>query len=61
MTTTLYLTEPGTVVRYRNESLVIVHKQQSKTRRLTELSLVVVLPGVQFTEYVLDYEAFVIK
>ncbi|MEC4812676.1 MAG: CRISPR-associated endonuclease Cas1 [Scytonema sp. PMC 1069.18] len=50
MTTTLYLTEPGTVVRYRNESLVIVHKQQSKTCRLTELSLVVVLPGVQFTD-----------
>ncbi|MEC4813690.1 MAG: hypothetical protein SAK29_10540 [Scytonema sp. PMC 1069.18] len=29
---------------------MIVHKQQTKTCRLTELSLVVVLPGVQFTD-----------
>ena len=48
--TTLYLTEPGTVVRYRNESLVVIRQQQSRTCRLAEVSLVVVLPGVQLTD-----------
>jgi CRISPR-associated protein Cas1 len=28
MTTTLYLTEPGTMVRYRNESLQIIRKEK---------------------------------
>ncbi len=50
MTTTLYLTEPGTTVRYRNESLIIIRKEKSKTCRLGEVDLVVVLPGVQFTD-----------
>ncbi len=48
--TTLYLTEPGTVVRYRNESLLIVKQQQSQTCRVAELTLIVVLPGVQLTD-----------
>ncbi|VXD17580.1 CRISPR-associated endonuclease Cas1 [Planktothrix serta PCC 8927] len=48
--TTLYLTEPGIVVRYHNQSFLI--KQQDKTHhcRLVELTLVVILPGVQFTD-----------
>jgi CRISPR-associated protein Cas1 len=51
--TTLYLTEPGTVVRYRNESLVIIKQHQSQTCRMAELTLVVVLPGVQLTDVVI--------
>lgn len=47
--TTLYLTEPGTVVRYRNQSLLVVKRQRVQTCRLTETRLVVVLPGVQLT------------
>lgn len=47
--TTLYLTEPGTVVRFRNESLLIERQQQVQSRRLAELTLVTVLPGVQLT------------
>lgn len=50
MSTTLYLTEPGTRVRYRNESLIIDRKEKSRTCRLGEVDLVVVLPGVQFTD-----------
>jgi CRISP-associated protein Cas1 len=45
MTTTLYLTEPGTTVRYRNESLVVMRKEKSQTCRLGEVDLVIVLPG----------------
>ncbi|WP_414582535.1 CRISPR-associated endonuclease Cas1 [Scytonema sp. PCC 10023] len=48
--TTLYLTEPGTIVRYRNESLVIIKQKQSQNSRLAEVSLVIVLPGVQLTD-----------
>jgi CRISP-associated protein Cas1 len=48
--TTLYLTEPGTVIRYRNESLIVIKQEQSKTCRLAELTLIVVLPGVQLTD-----------
>lgn len=51
--TTLYLTEPGTWVRYHNDSLVVVRDQKSQTCRLAEISLVVVLPGVQLTSGVL--------
>jgi CRISP-associated protein Cas1 len=51
--TTLYLTEPGTVIRYRNESLIVIKQQQSHNCRLAELSLVVVLPGVQLTDVVI--------
>ncbi|MUG98248.1 CRISPR-associated endonuclease Cas1 [Scytonema sp. UIC 10036] len=50
--TTLYLTEPGTIVRYHNESLVVIKKQQTQKSRLAELSLVVILPGVQLTDVV---------
>ncbi len=51
--TTMYLTEPGTVVRYRNESLVVV-KQKSHNFRLAELKLVVILPGVQLSDVVIS-------
>jgi len=47
--TTLYLTEPGTVVQCRNQTLVIQRQGNRQTLRLTELTLVVVLPGVQLT------------
>lgn len=48
--TTLYLTEPGTVVRYSNQALIVKKQQQSHTCRLAEVTLVVVLPGVQLTD-----------
>lgn len=51
--TTLYLTEPGTWVRYHNDSLVVVRDKKSQTCRLVEITLVVVLPGVQLTSGVL--------
>lgn len=51
--TTLYLTEPRTVVRYRNETLMIQRQDQSNTCRLSEIDLVVVLPGVQLTDVVI--------
>lgn len=51
--TTLYLTEPGTIVRYRNETLLIIKNKKSKTCRLGELNLIVVLPGVQLTDVVI--------
>lgn len=47
--TALYLTEPGTIVRYQNESLVILKNRQARPCRLAEITLVVVLPGVQLT------------
>lgn len=47
--TTLYLTEPGTVVQCRNETLVIKRQGNRQTLRLGEVGLVVVLPGVQLT------------
>ncbi|WP_254564644.1 CRISPR-associated endonuclease Cas1 [Oscillatoria sp. HE19RPO] len=51
--TTLYLTEPRTVVRYRNQTLIIQRQEQSNTCRLSEIDLVVVLPGVQLTDVVI--------
>ena len=51
--TTLYLTEPGTIVRYRNESLLVIKQQKTQTCRLAEVTLVVVLPGVQLTDVVI--------
>ena len=48
--TTLYLTEPGTVVRYRNEVLLIYKQQKYQICRLSEVTLAVVLPGVQLTD-----------
>ncbi|MEM7581544.1 MAG: CRISPR-associated endonuclease Cas1 [Cyanobacteria bacterium P01_A01_bin.80] len=54
MTTTLYLTEPGTMVRYKNESLVVIKKRESTKCRLGEVDLVVILPGVQLTDVVIS-------
>jgi CRISP-associated protein Cas1 len=51
--TTLYLTEPGTIIRYRNESLTIIKQEKSHNCRLAEITLVVVLPGVQLTDVVI--------
>lgn len=51
--TTLYLTEPGTTVRYRNQTLSIKRQQQSRVCRLAEVDLVVILPGVQLTDVVI--------
>jgi len=48
--TTLYLTEPRTVVRYQNQTLKIEQSKGSTTCRLAEVDLVVVLPGVQLTD-----------
>lgn len=47
--TTLYLTEPGTTVSYDNQTLTVRRQQQSARSRLAEVTLVVVLPGVQLT------------
>jgi CRISP-associated protein Cas1 len=47
--TTLYLTEPGLVVRCQNEILEVHGRQLTRTCRLSELSLVVIMPGVQLT------------
>lgn len=51
--TTVYLTEPGTVVRCQNESLLVKRKTQERKLRLAELELVVVMPGVQLTSFVI--------
>ena len=47
--TTLYLTEPGTVVSVKNQSLDVKRGSWQRSCRLTEIELVVVLPGVQLT------------
>ena len=47
--TTLYLTEPGTVVHCQNQSLLIRRRGQEQLCRLAEVELVVVLPGIQLT------------
>lgn len=52
--TTLYLTEPGTILRYRNESLIIMKQEKSHNCRLAEITLIVVLPGVQLTDVVIS-------
>ena len=49
--TTLYLTEPGTVVRLQNQSLLIQRQGRQQHQRLAELTLVVVLPGVQYSVF----------
>lgn len=51
--TALYLTEPGTQVRYTNETLTVQRRDQRQTLRLGELDLVVILPGVQLTSVVI--------
>ncbi|MCJ2542415.1 CRISPR-associated endonuclease Cas1 [Thermostichus vulcanus] len=45
--TTLYLTEPGTVVQCRNQALLIRWRNQERLCRLSEIELVVILPGIQ--------------
>lgn len=52
--TTLYLTEPGTVVQCQNAALTVKHKEQSRQLRLAELDLIVVSPGVQLTSVALS-------
>jgi CRISPR-associated protein Cas1 len=47
--TSLYLTEPGTVVRCQNQVLLIQKAAQSRQLRLAEIQLVVILPGVQLS------------
>lgn len=47
--TTLYLTQPGTVVGCQNQALRIQRQGQSQLCRLAELKLIVILPGVQLT------------
>jgi CRISPR-associated protein Cas1 len=47
--TTLYLTEPGTTVQCRNQNLVIKRQGITRTQRLPEVTLMVVMPGVQLT------------
>ena len=51
--TAIYFTEPGTVVRYQNESLHVKTPAKSQSFRLAEISLVVVQPGVQLTSVVI--------
>ncbi|MBF2056643.1 MAG: CRISPR-associated endonuclease Cas1 [Cyanobacterium sp. T60_A2020_053] len=51
--TVLYLTEPGTKVHYKNQTFTI-KKNQTYTCRLSELELVVILPGVQLTDVVIS-------
>jgi CRISPR-associated protein Cas1 len=47
--TTLYLTEPGTVVQCQNQTLLIRRREQERLCRLSEVDLVVVLPGIQLS------------
>lgn len=48
--TALYLTEPQTIVRYRNQNLIVQRNGESSSCRVAEIELVVVLPGVQLTD-----------
>lgn len=52
--TTLYLTEPGTVIHCKNQVLDIVQQEQHQTCRLADVSLMVVMPGVQLTSVTLS-------
>ncbi|NMG59195.1 CRISPR-associated endonuclease Cas1 [Geitlerinema sp. P-1104] len=47
--TTLYLTEPGTVVSAKNQTLGLRRGTWERSCRLAEIDLVVALPGVQLT------------
>ena len=51
--TAIYLTEAGTVVSFKNESLVIKRRGDMKSFRLVELSLLVIHTGVQLTSVVI--------
>lgn len=48
--TTLYLTEPETVIGYHNQSLLVQQQKKTHHCRLGELTLVVILLGVQLTD-----------
>ena len=51
--TAIYLTEAGTVVSFKNQSLLISRKGDTKSFRLAEVSLIVVHAGVQLTSVVI--------
>jgi CRISPR-associated protein Cas1 len=51
--TAIYLTEAGTVVNFKNESLVISRSGDRKSFRLAEVSLLVIHAGVQLTSVVI--------
>jgi CRISPR-associated protein Cas1 len=51
--TAIYLTEAGTVVNFKNESLVISRSGDRQSFRLAEVSLLVVHTGVQLTSVVM--------
>ena len=51
--TAIYLTEAGTVVNFKNESLVISRRGDRQSFRLAEISLLVVHTGVQLTSVVM--------
>lgn len=51
--TAIYLTEAGTVVSFKNESLVIKRRGDKKSFRVAELSLLVIHTGVQLTSVVI--------
>lgn len=52
--TTLYLTDYGITVRYENEALMIRTQNKLKVYRLSELNLIVIMPGVQLTIVVIS-------
>ncbi|TYQ24958.1 CRISPR-associated endonuclease Cas1 [Pseudanabaena sp. UWO310] len=51
--TAIYLTEAGTVVSFKNQSLLITRKGDTRSFRLAEVSLIVVHAGVQLTSVVI--------
>lgn len=51
--TSLYLTEPGTVLRYQNQTLQIRRGERVTSRRLAEIDLLVLFPGIQLTDVVI--------
>lgn len=51
--TSLYLTEPGTVLRYQNQTLQIRRGEKVTSRRLAEIDLLVLFPGIQLTDVVI--------
>lgn len=52
--TTLYLTEYGITVRYENGALMIKTQNKPRVCRLSEVSLIVIMPGVQLTSVVIS-------
>lgn len=51
--TTLYLTEPGTLIRFRNATLLVEKPRETVSVRIAEVEMIVVLPGIQLTSSVL--------